>query len=172
MKARRIPWWVYVVAIVLGVIVGSVFSYLEDHSDYGFMGAPWFISAIMILLGFVELYLAVQIHKYANTDPHKRAQLKPLEPQRAVRTLIFAKALAIAGAFLFGCYGMQIIMSIDHVEAAYYKDIVFECSLAAAASLFDCIAGAVGEWLCQLPPMDGPESQSIKRRNTQPNVFA
>lgn len=33
----------------------------------------------MVVVGFIVLYLAWQVHKYTTTDPKKRAQLKPMD---------------------------------------------------------------------------------------------
>ena len=48
------------------------------------------------------------------------------------------------------------------MEAEFYSQAVIECAVAAVACLIDMIIGIVGEWLCQLPPIDGPENPKIK----------
>lgn len=48
---------------------------------------------VLAVLGGVVLYMALQIHKYTTKDPVKRAQLKPLDPQKAFGTLVACKAL-------------------------------------------------------------------------------
>ena len=37
-----------------------------------------------------------------------------------------------------------------------------QCAVAAVICLADMVIGIVGEWLCQLPPMEGPESPKMK----------
>ena len=63
---------------------------------------------------------------------------------------------------LTGWYGGQILASLPHMEAEFYSQAVIECTVAAVACLIDMIIGIVGEWLCQLPPIDGPENPKIK----------
>ena len=94
------------------------------------------------------LYLAWQVHKYTTTDPKKRAQLKPMDSERCVNTLIVSKALAIAGALLAGWYGGQIVMLYDRFEAPFFRHIVIECIIAVIASVIDMVLGIISEGLC------------------------
>ena len=75
-------------------------------------GAPWPVPVIMVIIAFIVLYCAWQVHRYATTEPRKRVGMKRIDPQRAVYTLVFAKTLAIAGALLLGWYGGEIIMTL------------------------------------------------------------
>lgn len=169
--ARRIAWWVYVVGIAIGFGGGAVVAWLDERHRYALVSAPWIVSALMVILGIVILYLAVQVHRYTTTDPKKRAALKTfINPDRAVNTLVLAKALAVAGALLVGWYGGQVAMLLRHWDISYYRSLIIECAVACGAALFDMIAGIVGEWLCQLPPTEGPEHpkgmQRARRNST------
>ena len=167
MKARRTRWWVYLIAAAVGLLAGMGIAYLEETHGLGIAGVPWIASAVMVVVGFIVLYLAWQVHKYTTTDPQKRAQLKPLDPERAVNTLIISKALAIAGALLAGWYGGQILMLYDRFEAPFYRRVVIECIIATIASLIDMVLGIISEGLCQLPPNMGPENPEMIRKRRQ-----
>ncbi|MBT1162072.1 MULTISPECIES: DUF3180 domain-containing protein [Bifidobacterium] len=162
MKAHRTPWWYYLIAIVCGLIGGALLAKYDEATGFALIGVPWFISALLLLIGVSVLIMALQVHKYATTDPRKRAALKPLDPQKAVSTLVLAKSLGLVGAALAGWYGGQILMIIDHAEAQYYAQVILECAIACVVCVADMVIGIVGEWLCQLPPMDGPESAKMK----------
>ena len=124
----------------------------------------------MIIIALIVLYCAWQVHLYATTEPRKRVGMKRIDPQRAVYTLVFAKTLAIAGALLLGWYGGEILMTLGHLDATYYRSIAIQCAFAAAASLFDMIIGIVSEGLCQLPPTEGPEHPKMKERRQQQGI--
>ena len=171
MKARRTPWWCYVLAAALGLLAGMGLAKYGEISGLPLVGAPWIVPVVLTILGFVVLYMALQIHKYTTTDPEKRAQLKPLDPQKAFATLVSCKALGVAGAALSGWYGGQLIMSLPHGEATFYSQAILECAIAAIVCIADMIIGIVGEWLCQIPPIDGPESPKMKTA-TQRNRYA
>lgn len=162
MKVRRTPWWHYLVACVLGLLAGMGLAALSEHSGMSLLGAPWFVILLLVALGVVVLVLALQVHKYANTDPRKRPSTW-MDPTRAMYTLVLAKALGLAGAALAGWYGGQILMCVSHIEASYYREAVIECAIAAAVCIADMIIGIIGEWLCQLPPEEGAENPKLKR---------
>ncbi|MCH9276736.1 DUF3180 domain-containing protein [Bifidobacterium amazonense] len=170
MTARRTPWWYYLVAIIGGLFGGMLLAKYDETSGLALLGVPWFISALLLLIGVTVLVMALQVHKYATTDPRKRAALKPLDPQKAVSTLVLAKALGLVGAALAGWYGGQILLSVSHMEAAYYSQAVLECAIACVACVADMVIGIVGEWLCQLPPTEGPENPKMKAAQRQRNV--
>ena len=162
MKIRRTPWWQYVVALLLGLIAGCLLVQVSESSGLSLLGAPWFVSVVLLLRGIVVLVMALQVHQYATTDPQKRARLKPLDPTKAVYTLMLSKALGLTGAALAGWYVGQILLVLDHIEADYYATAVTQCAVAAVICLADMVIGIVGEWLCQLPPMEGPENPKMK----------
>ena len=93
------------------------------------------MSVVLLLLGIVVLVMALQVHQYATTDPQKRARLKPLDPTKAVYTLMLSKALGLTGAALAGWYVGQILLVLDHIEADYYATAVTQCAVAAVICL-------------------------------------
>lgn len=169
MRARRTPWWHYAVALVLGLLAGVGLALYAERFSQSLIGAPWFVSAILAALGVLVLVLALQVHKYATTDPNKRPH-SFINPTRALYTLVLAKALGLAGATLAGYYGGQILMSVTHIEAAYYSQAVLECVVAMIICLIDMVIGIIGEWLCQLPPDEGAENPKMKRAAARRNV--
>ena len=151
---------------VMGAIAAGGVALLADKNT-----GAWIVPVVLAVLGGVVLYMALQIHKYTTKDPVKRAQLKPLDPQKAFGTLVACKALGLAGAALAGWYGGQIIMSLPHGEAEFYSQAIIECVVACVVCVADMIVGIVGEWLCRIPPIDGPESPAVKKA-AQRNRYA
>lgn len=160
MRAQRIPWWYYVTAMAVGLGAGAAVAYFgEGFAGVSLIGAPWIVSALLVVLGVVVLTLALQVHRYATTDPRKRTAF--FDPLRAVYALVLSKALAIAGATLAGWYGGQILVVITHAEAPYYTTVLIECAVTAVICLIDMVIGIIGEWLCQLPPDEGAEHPRV-----------
>ena len=97
MKTRRTPWWQYVIGAVLGLLAGIGLASYGESSGLSLIGAPWIVPGLLAVLGVIVLILALQVHKYANTDPKKRPH-SFINPTIAVYTLVLAKALGLAGA--------------------------------------------------------------------------
>lgn len=162
MKARRTPWWYYLVALIIGLAGGVGLAMLDERMATSLLGAPWFVDVVLMAMGIAVLALALQVHAYANTDPAKRPHAF-INPQRAMITLVLAKALGLAGAALAGWYGGQALMCLTHLEASYYYDAAVECAIALVICIIDMVIGIVSEGLCQLPPDEGAENPKLKR---------
>ena len=91
MKTRRTPWWQYVIGAVLGLLAGIGLASYGESSGLSLIGAPWIVTGLLAVLGVIVLILALQVHKYANTDPKKRPH-SFINPTIAVYTLVLAKA--------------------------------------------------------------------------------
>lgn len=161
MSAHRTPWWQPVLGIVLGLAAGAGVALFGERYGLTLIGAPWFVAAVLVAIGVLVLVLAINVHKYATTDPRKRPRTF-INPTIAFNTLVLAKALVLAGAALAGWYFGQIIPSIGHMEAEFYAQAVIECAVTGVVCLLDMIVGLVSEWLCQLPPNEGPENPKMK----------
>ena len=156
MKTRRTPWWQYVIGAVLGLLAGIGLASYGESSGLSLIGAPWIVPGLLAVLGVIVLILALQVHKYANTDPKKR-------PHSFINP-------TIAGATLAGWYGGQIVVSLSHIEADFYAHAVTECAIAAVVCIADMIIGIIGEWLCQLPPNEGPENPKIREAKRRSDI--
>mgnify|MGYP000122667488 FL=1 len=166
MNARRTPWWHAAIALVLGLGVGAGVAVLGESSGTTLIGAPWFVPVVLGAIGVVALVLALNVHKYAATDPKKRPKTF-VNPAVAFNTLVLCKSMVLAGAALAGWYGGQIIPTLAHIEGSFYGQAVLECAVSAAVCLADMVIGFVGEWLCQLPPTEGPENPKVKGQQRQ-----
>ena len=134
---------------------------VSESSGLSLLGAPWFVSVVLLLLGIVVLVMALQVHQYATTDPQKRARLKPLDPTKAVYTLMLSSAGADRR-----CAGPLVCRADSAGTRSYRGGLLCDgrdaMRVAAVICLADMVIGIVGEWLCQLPPMEGPENPKMK----------
>ncbi len=158
MRISRTPWWYYVIAVVLGALIGTFLVWRTRTTAIAPVGAPWFVSGVLFVLGVVVLVLAWQVHQYVT------GKVKEIDVDKASTTLVLCKALAIAGAALAGYYGGELAMCIVWRDVAFYQGLIAECSVACAVTVIDMIIGIVGEGWCQLPPQEGPEHPNAKKR--------
>ena len=184
MNARRTPWWHAAIALVLGLGVGAGVAVLGESSGTTLIGTPWFVPVVLGAIGVVALLAfwflqyrswrwvrrvyrrKIIDNKYAATDPKKRPKTF-VNPAVAFNTLVLCKSMVLAGAALAGWYGGQIIPTLAHIEGSFYGQAVLECAVSAAVCLADMVIGFVGEWLCQLPPTEGPENPKVKGQQRQ-----
>lgn len=165
MKMQRTPITHYLLSIGIGLIGGVFIVYASEHWRLNVLGAPWLVSALLLIAGIVILLMARRVHRYAKGD------IKDVDSQFAVNSLLLSKALGIACSVLLGWYGSQALMCLSHRDAPYYEQVIVECAVAALICILDILIGVVGEWLCQLPPKDGPESPK-QRQQTEGHRLA
>jgi hypothetical protein len=160
MQAHRTSWQVLVLCVVVGGLAGFGVVLLAVRAGFDMTGSPWIVPVILVILAVIVFAFAWNIHKYAI------GKLKDLDPTRAVNVLVASKSMGIAGAVLLGWYGGQLIgiAGFGLAGTSHYSQIVIECAFAGGAALIDLVAGIVSEWLCQLPPTEGPENPNVKRR--------
>ena len=83
-------------------IAGLGFAKYGEITGLPLVGAPWVVPVVLSALGIMVLVLALQVHKYTTKDPLKRAQLKPLDPQKAFGTLVSSIQPTVSTQYVHG----------------------------------------------------------------------
>ena len=164
MKARRTPWWYYLIALLLGALAGAGIAYVDSSSEIAMLGAPWPVTVLLLVLGIIVLVMALNVRAYV------KGKRPYMDPQRSVTTLVLSKALAVAGAALSGWYLGQLIVCLPHRGIEYYDGVIVECAVTAVVCLVDMVIGIACEGMCQLPPGEGPEHPKAKTQARQANL--
>ena len=85
MKTRRTAWWQYVIGAVLGLLAGIGLASYGESSGLSLIGAPRIVTGLLAVLGVIVLILALQVHKYANTDPRSVRIASSIPLSRCIR---------------------------------------------------------------------------------------
>lgn len=158
MKARRTPWYYFLLAILAGLAAGAWLAAEALASHALILGTTIIVPVLLFAIGLTTLWLGWTVHKYVV------GELKDIEPRRAYNTLVIAKSLELASSVLVGWYGGQILVVAPHLDDDYFKHVALQCAVCAATSVFDIVCGVLAEHWCELPPIDGPENPAEKNR--------
>src|SRR5690606_6134292 len=95
-RVRPLRWrtLVITVAVSFGLSLAFTWSWLRGGATP--VDVPWTTLPVALAASVVVLYLGWAIRQY------KRGKRGPVDPQRAVRTVLLAQASAYAGALLSG----------------------------------------------------------------------
>lgn len=85
MKARRTPWWYYVLAAALGVLAGIGLAKYGEISGLPLVGAPWIVPVVLAILGLVVLYMALQIPQIHQHGSRKTRAVETVGPAESIR---------------------------------------------------------------------------------------
>ncbi|MCL2092012.1 MAG: DUF3180 domain-containing protein [Micrococcales bacterium] len=111
----------------------------------------WLVLAVELLIAAVVLALGWTVRQYQHG---RRPDLNPL---RAVRTAMLAKAACYTGALLLGWYGGQGVYLVSDLVVPGNGRRAVAAGLAAVGAVVLAVVGLVVERFCRVPPSDGAE---------------
>jgi phosphatidylglycerophosphate synthase len=82
-----------------------------------------------------------------------------LDPLRAARTFVLAKAGALTGALLGGRYLAEVAVHVGQLEIESRLDHAVAAAIAIVCSLVLAVVGLVVEKFCELPPSDDAQAE-------------
>ena len=145
-----VTWW------VMRLVVGRGAATPPD--------VPWLVVAVELLIAGVVLSMGWAVRQY------QRGKRPTLDPVRAARTAVLAKASCYTGALLTGWYLAQVLIVAGDLDIASQRGRAGAAALAALGALVLAVVGLVVEWFCQVPPEDGEDA--ARRRDHTPGPVA
>jgi hypothetical protein len=126
---------------------------------------PWPMVAVLVLLALVVFVMGWQVRQYL------RGNNPALDPVRAARTAVLAKAACYAGALLTGWYAAQVLVVLDMLRIEAQRARAGAAALAVLGAVVLVAAGLLAEWFCRIPPPDD-EGTDVARRGPEPDTAA
>lgn len=146
--------WQSVLAVAL---VTGALTYAASQWWIGRGGQPLPISpaVAVALLGFAAVLFALgrSVRRFV------LGRRAPMDPLRAFRIFVLAKASALAGAAQLGFFGAQALVILDGGDAPGARAQAWIDVAAAAACLVLVIVALLVEWFCRVPPVDTGEQR-------------
>jgi hypothetical protein len=141
-------------AVVLGVaVVGAVAGRALAAQGVHLPAVAWVEDVAILLLAAVIFWMGWAVRAYQKGD-------RPdLDPIRAARTFVLAKAGALTGAILAGRYLATVLGLLGDLEIAALRDRVLAAAVAALCALVLTVVGLVVEKFCELPPPDDKDAE-------------
>ncbi|MFI2753095.1 DUF3180 domain-containing protein [Cellulomonas sp. P22] len=117
---------------------------------------PWLVMVVEIVIAGVVFAMGWAVRQFLHG---KRPTLDPI---RAARTAVLAKASCYTGALLTGWYLAQVLLVSGDLDVASQRGRAGAAALAALGGLVLAVVGLVVEWFCRVPPQDG---EDVARRS-------
>lgn len=144
MRADRLA----VIAVVVGAASWAVLRLVERSG--GLVPAlPWTAPVALVLLAVAVVAAGRPVRRWTRGD-----RSRPLDPLRAARVLVLARASAYAGAALIGFYAAQALLVLPDLVVEARRERFWMAGVAVLASGALLAAGWVVERWCALPPDD------------------
>jgi hypothetical protein len=141
-------------AVVLGVaVVGAVVGRALAAQGVHLPAVAWVEDVAILLLAAVIFWMGWAVRAYQKGDRPS------LDPIRAARTFVLAKAGALTGAILAGRYLATVLGLLGDLDIAALRDRVVAAAAAALCALVLMVVGLVVEKFCELPPPDEEDAE-------------
>lgn len=112
---------------------------------------PWLVAAVLALLAGIVLWLGLAVRQY------QRGKRPDLDPVRAARTAVLAKAAGYTGSLLAGWYGAQALVLLADLANEPLRAGALAAGVATLAAVVLAVVGYVVERFCRLPPPEDGE---------------
>jgi len=112
---------------------------------------PWLVVAVELLIAAVVLSMGWAVRQY------QRGRRPTLDPVRAARTAVLAKASCYTGALLTGWYGGQGLSLLMDADVPGNARLAAAAGVAVLGAVALAVVGLVVEHWCRIPPPDADE---------------
>lgn len=127
---------------------------------------PWAMVGVLVLIAAVVLGMGWSVRQYL------RGKHPTLDPLRAARTAVLAKASCYTGALLAGWYAAQVVDVLGDLGIESQRDRALSAGLAVLGAVVLAAVGLLVEWFCRIPPPEDPEPAPGVAPDTSPGAAA
>lgn len=138
--------------LLLGLVV-TAFGYLGLRAWTGQGGvlpqASWGALIVLVFMAAGVFFAGLPVRRFL----HGRAT-KPLNPIRAMRTLVLAQASALTGAMVTGWYLAQVLVLLPDFDIPSRRVLGLTLLALAAGGVLMSVAGLVVQAMCRVDTPD------------------
>lgn len=146
-RPTRTPW------LLLGAVLVTLAGWLAlrwwADGGHELPMLPWTAPGVMAVLAAAVLVSGWQVRQWT-----RGRRERPLDPLRAARTVLLAKAAQYAGALLSGWYAAQALVVVPTVDVEPRRDLLVRGLVSLLAAVVLWVVGWVVERWCRVPVDD------------------
>jgi Na+/proline symporter len=105
----------------------------------------WGSVIVLVFMAFGVFFAGLPIRRFLRGQAKK-----PLNPLRAMRTLVLAQAAALTGALVTGWYVAQVLVLLPDLDVDSVREVAVRMGALAAGGVLMAIAGLVAQAMCRV----------------------
>lgn len=160
---RRTSIRVLLLTVVAVTGVGLLVVRALDAQGHRLPPVAWIEYVAILALAGLIFWLGWTVRAY------QKGSKPDLDPLRAARTFVLAKAGALTGAILAGRYLASLLDVVGDLDIPSQRERAVAAGVAVVCSVLLTAAGLAAEKFCELPP---PEDDAEKDGNRGPEALA
>jgi hypothetical protein len=107
--------------------------------------APWGALIVLVFMACGVFFAGLPVRRFLRGQARK-----PLNPIRAMRTVVLAQACALTGALVTGWYLAQILVLLPDIDIASVRSLVWRLAALAAGGVLMVVAGLMVQRMCRV----------------------
>lgn len=167
---RRTHWTTIVMTVAGSGALSGLGLSAWKRIGHSLPAIPWMVIVVIVAMavGLIIVGWPVgQLTRQAREESERRAEgrkpsgQKPkyIEPLRAARIFVLAKAATITGGLFTGWYGASLVILLTGPLLQAHVAQLWPTIAAMGAAILLLVAGVIVEWFCELPPSDDPDAE-------------
>jgi hypothetical protein len=160
---HRTPLRVVILTAVGVALVGTLLLRALSAQGVRLPEVTWVEYVAILALGALIFWMGWAVRSY------QKGKKPDLDPLRAARTFVLAKAAALTGAILTGRYLAAFLDVVDDLDIASQRSRAIAAAIAVLCSVALTVVGLVVEKFCEIPP---PDDDAEQNGNHQPEPLA
>lgn len=150
---RRTSIRTLLVVLVGVALVGALILRMLEAQGIYLPRVTWVEGAAILVLAVAIFWSGWAVRSY------QKGNKPDLDPLRAARTFVLAKAGALTGALLGGRYLAEVLVLVGQLGIEARRERAIAAAIAFGCALILVVVSLVVEKFCELPPPDDAESE-------------
>lgn len=150
------------IRLILGAVAIALVGWLALRSwvssGHELPAVPWSAPGVIVLLAVVVLVLGLPVRQWTNGE-----RKQPLDPLRAARTVVLAKAAQYSAALLSGWYAAQILTLLPTLDVEPRRALLLRSGVSLLTSVVLWVVGWLVERWCRVDMSDEDEPRGSTR---------
>ncbi len=152
--------------LALVALVTGLLSWLALHTLEGqavtLPPVPWLVVVVLVVISSIVFAMGWAVRQFL------RGKKPTLDPLRAARTAVLAKASSFTGSLRVGGYAAQLLLVLGDLDVASRRARAVSAAVAVAGSVLLAVVGLIVERFCRVPPPSDPTPTRARRDSTDP----
>ena len=120
----------------------------------------WGSVIVLVFMAFGVFFAALPIRRFLRGQARK-----PLNPLRAMRTLVLAQAAALTGALVAGWYLAQVLVLWPDLDIGSVRAVALRLAASVAAGVLLAMAGLLAQAMCRVDKVEKAEKGNSGNRD-------
>lgn len=148
-------------ALVTGLLAWLALRTLEGQG-VNLPPVPWLVVAVLVVISSIVFAMGWAVRQFL------RGKKPTLDPLRAARTAVLAKASSYTGSLLAGWYVAQLLLVLGDLDVASRRARAVSAAAAVGGSVLLAVVGLIVERFCRFPPPSDSPPVRARRDSTDP----